>query len=117
MSNVALESSPELSAISTPSRFRLGYRPELDGVRGIAVILVILSHVGIARGGFIGVDIFFVLSGFLITVLLLQEYDRDGHVNLKKFYIRRALRLLPALYLLLAVFALNAVEISSWLSP
>ena len=109
MSKVALASALDLARSSTRSRFRLGYRPELDGLRGIAVILVMLSHSGIARGGFIGVDIFFVLSGFLITALLLEEYDREGHVNLKKFYIRRALRLLPALYLLLAVFAVFAL--------
>ncbi|MBD1401321.1 acyltransferase family protein [Pelovirga terrestris] len=78
----------------------------LNGVRGIAVILVFLFHAGVPgfTGAFIGVDIFFVLSGFLITVLLLQEHQRNGSISLKKFYLRRVLRLLPALLVLLACY-------------
>lgn len=80
-----------------------GHLDTLDGVRGIAVVTVMLyhAHVSSFRGGFLGVDIFFVLSGFLITGLLLQEWERTGSVDLKRFYIRRALRLLPALLALL----------------
>ncbi|QCQ21337.1 acyltransferase family protein [Desulfoglaeba alkanexedens] len=80
--------------------------PALNGVRGVAVVLVFLFHAGVPgfTGAFIGVDIFFVLSGFLITALLLQEEERRGTVSLKNFYLRRALRLLPALFLLLAVY-------------
>jgi peptidoglycan/LPS O-acetylase OafA/YrhL len=87
------------------SPFRLGHRPELDGLRGIAILLVLLHHAGIPviHGGHIGVDIFFVLSGFLITALLCQEYEHYGRINLKNFYIRRLLRLTPALAFLLAV--------------
>ena len=83
--------------------FRLGHRPELDGLRGISILLVLLLHLGFtyATGGFLGVDIFFVLSGFLITTLLVQEWDRDGSISLKKFYIRRALRLMPAVFVLM----------------
>ena len=77
----------------------------LDGLRGVAVLTVVLYHSRVAgfRGGFLGVDIFFVLSGFLITTLLLRERARTGSVDLKRFYVRRALRLLPALIVLLTV--------------
>jgi peptidoglycan/LPS O-acetylase OafA/YrhL len=83
----------------------LGYRPALDGLRAVAVALVVASHLAIpyAGGGVIGVDIFFVLSGFLITSLLLEERSRSGHVDFVAFYRRRALRLFPALVLLLPV--------------
>ena len=84
--------------------FKPGYVPALDGIRGIAIICVMIMHSGfkLFKGGFIGVDIFFVLSGFLITYLLVREYDRhDEQVNLKAFYARRALRLGPALILML----------------
>jgi peptidoglycan/LPS O-acetylase OafA/YrhL len=81
------------------------YRPALDGVRGLAVSAVVLFHGGVAAvpGGFLGVDTFFVLSGFLITSLLLAEYDREGRIRLLAFWGRRARRLLPALLVMLAV--------------
>ena len=87
--------------------FKFGYVPELDGIRGFAILAVLLYHANIPifKGGFIGVDIFFVLSGFLITSLLIKEYDKDNHINLKNFYLRRVLRLIPALVLLLFVFS------------
>ncbi|WP_137148421.1 acyltransferase family protein [Mycolicibacterium sp. CR10] len=84
--------------------------PALDGVRAIAVALVLADHGGIPglSGGFLGVDVFFVLSGFLITSLLLDEIGRTGRIGLKEFWIRRARRLLPALLLMvLAVVALR----------
>ena len=85
----------------------LPYRPALDGVRAIAVIAVFAYHLGLpmARGGFLGVDIFFVLSGYLITSLLLIEHDRTGHIDLLRFWVRRARRLLPALLLALLAVA------------
>jgi peptidoglycan/LPS O-acetylase OafA/YrhL len=80
-------------------------RPALDGVRAVAVIAVMLYHarVGWVPGGFLGVDLFFVLSGFLITSLLLAEHLRWGSVDLRAFWLRRARRLLPALYVVVAV--------------
>ncbi|KKC05328.1 acyltransferase family protein, partial [Mycobacterium nebraskense] len=76
--------------------------PALDGLRAIAVALVLVGHGGIpgVGGGFIGVDVFFVLSGFLITSLLLDELGRTGRIELAGFWIRRARRLLPALVLM-----------------
>ena len=76
-----------------------GYRPPLDGLRGISIIAVVLFHAEVAwvKGGYWGVNVFFVVSGYLITGLLLKEHDRWGTVDLVTFYIRRAKRLLPAL--------------------
>jgi peptidoglycan/LPS O-acetylase OafA/YrhL len=91
-----------------------GYLPQLDGVRAVSIALVLLFHYpwkGSSpsqmpfRGGFLGVDIFFVISGFLITSLLLREATSRGRVSLRAFYARRALRLLPALGVLLLVAA------------
>ena len=81
-----------------------GHVPALDGVRGLAVIAVLLFHGGVswAKGGFLGVDAFFVLSGLLITSLLLDETRRTGVVDLAHFWSRRARRLLPALLLVVA---------------
>lgn len=84
------------------------YVPALDGLRGIAIIAVMLFHAWaqLLPGGYIGVDIFFVLSGFLITSVLIREYKQVGMINLKNFYIRRLLRLSPALLLLLLTFVI-----------
>jgi peptidoglycan/LPS O-acetylase OafA/YrhL len=86
-----------------PAR-RLGQRPVLDGVRGVAVVLVIAVHVGLLDSGNIGVDAFFPLSGFLITALLYEEWEHHGALSLHRFYARRARRLLPALAVLVVVF-------------
>jgi peptidoglycan/LPS O-acetylase OafA/YrhL len=77
----------------------------LDGMRGVAVAAVLLFHADVswARGGFLGVDVFFVLSGYLITSLLLEELDRTGRIDLQRFWSRRTRRLLPALFVLVVV--------------
>lgn len=88
----------------TTAETSLGYVPALDGVRGVCILAVLLHHAGVplAHGGFLGVDGFFTLSGYLITSLLLQEHIATGGISIRRFYLRRALRLLPALFVLLA---------------
>jgi peptidoglycan/LPS O-acetylase OafA/YrhL len=88
--------------------FTLGHRKALDGVRGVAILLVLLHHFAMqwVGGGFVGVDLFFVLSGFLITSLLLEEWRATGTISLGAFYARRALRLLPALVVVLLAMVL-----------
>jgi peptidoglycan/LPS O-acetylase OafA/YrhL len=95
--------------LAQPSPRRLGHRPTLDGMRAIAVMLVIAIHVGLLVSGYIGVDVFLPLSGFLITALLYEESERTGTISLRRFYERRVRRLLPALLLLVAGFALVIV--------
>src|ERR1044071_4479681 len=96
------------------SAFRLGHRRSLDGLRGVAVLAVLAVHThhfggsSLLPGGSLGVDIFFVLSGFLITGLLIEEWSRSGTISLADFYRRRALRLVPALALML--LALSCVS-------
>lgn len=80
----------------------LKYRPEIDGLRALAVLAVIFYHAGFLTGGFIGVDIFFVISGYLITSIILREMD-ENRFSLAKFYERRARRILPALLLVILV--------------
>lgn len=103
-----------VSPYVVPSSFRLGYRPALDGVRAFAVLIVMAHHADVPffKGGSFGVDIFFVLSGFLITSLLLQEWNQTSAISFRKFYLRRALRLLPALFVfLLSIEAFSLVEL------
>jgi peptidoglycan/LPS O-acetylase OafA/YrhL len=75
---------------------KLPYEPALDGIRAIAILLVFLYHWGLLVGGWIGVDIFFALSGYLITSLLVMEYEKIGSIRLARFFAHRARRLLPA---------------------
>src|SRR5947207_979074 len=84
---------------------RLRYLPALDGLRAFAVAAVILYHAELPwiPGGFLGVEMFFALSGYVITSLLLAEYRQEGKINLVAFWLRRARRLLPALFLLILV--------------
>ncbi len=85
-----------------------GFRPDIEGLRAVAIGLVLVYHAGVVElvpGGFVGVDVFFVISGFLITGLLIRELERDGRVSLGRFYARRAKRLLPAAGLVLVVTA------------
>jgi peptidoglycan/LPS O-acetylase OafA/YrhL len=97
---------------TVPVSLRANYYPGLDGLRGIAILIVVLAHVGLNRYLWqfkfylvsnTGVHMFFVLSGFLITTLLLKEKLHTGRISLKHFYIRRALRILPVAYFFLVV--------------
>src|SRR6478736_3136469 len=87
------------------------YYPALDGLRTIAVGIVLCAHGGVTyfRSGGVGVDIFFVLSGFLITTILITEQGRTGSINFRNFYARRFLRLAPALVLACVLAAIGTV--------
>lgn len=107
---MSLSARIPLSLVDKPAR--LGYRPALDGLRGVAILLVVAQHAlvpGFARSGSVGVTLFFVLSGFLITTLLLEEQDWHGRISIGAFYVRRARRLLPALAAFLVVMATLSV--------
>ena len=101
--------------MKTTNAPRLPYMPGLDGLRAVAVLAVFFYHAGFlwAMGGFLGVESFFVVSGYLITALLLQEYHLTQGLALKRFWLRRARRLLPALWLLL----LGALAMTAALAP
>ena len=104
VSGTLLASGRESKAASPASASSgLGRLTGLDGLRGIAVLAVMLYHAGVSwlPGGLLGVDVFFVISGFLITYLLVTEWDRSGGIKLGTFWLRRARRLLPALVLML----------------
>ncbi len=108
--NESLQSGDRSSPSST-----LAFRPDIEGLRAVAILLVIFSHAGlpIFPSGFIGVNVFFVLSGYLITNLLLEEIRTTGRLNLARFYARRARRLLPAAMLLVvAVCLVEAIAIN-----
>ena len=100
-------------AAAGPER-RPGYRPDVEGLRGVAIILVIIGHEGdfslghpiLGQVGAAGVLLFFILSGFLITGMLHREVMDTGHIDLYDFYVRRALRILPAFWVLIAVTVL-----------
>ena len=96
---------------TTPTAVTGRHLPALNGLRALAVIGVVAYHLqlGWASGGYLGVDLFFVLSGFLITSLLLEEWVGTGRVSLAAFWGRRAKRLLPALFLVVAALALYLV--------
>ena len=109
---------PDRRAAASRSPALLGYRPALDGIRGIAITLVVVHHAAaflmpaqesrVLPGGFLGVDLFLVLSGFLITTLLMERREREEH-PIRTFYLRRLLRLVPAVAALLAANFLYAL--------
>ncbi|MEO7362334.1 MAG: acyltransferase, partial [Gemmatimonadaceae bacterium] len=80
----------------------------LDGLRGVAIVAVVAFHAGVLPGGFLGVDLFFVLSGFLIAGLLLREHQKTGNIALREFWARRARRLIPAVLTVVAAVQLWA---------
>jgi peptidoglycan/LPS O-acetylase OafA/YrhL len=104
MTAATLPRPPTAVVPAGPGPRRLAYEPSLDGLRGIAVLAVMATHFNapaIVNGGLVGVTLFFVLSGYLITTLLVTEREAVGRIDLANFYIRRGARLLPALALLL----------------
>src|SRR3954467_3562841 len=105
VTSVAERYGPWVADASRAQHF--AYRPALDGVRALAVAAVLLFHGGVSflPGGFLGVDAFFVLSGYLITSLLLAERAETGRTRLGAFWARRARRLLPALLVVIMVVA------------
>lgn len=110
MSAVDVQPSAAPPEQGPPATIR--FRADLEGLRAIAVLLVLLDHiVGWPKGGFVGVDVFFVLSGFLITGLLLKEIERTGRISFKQFYARRIKRILPAATLVIVVTAISAYVI------
>jgi len=97
--------TPPAPAVDDALVSRVPYLPGLDGMRAIAVVAVMVYHANSSwlSGGFLGVEMFFVISGYLITLLLIAEKERDYSVSLKDFWMRRARRLLPALYVMMAI--------------
>ncbi len=95
------------------SEYRLGYRADIEGLRAVAILLVVAAHAGVTwlAGGFVGVDVFFVLSGYLITGLLLQEIEKNGRLEFANFYARRLRRLLPALLVMLVCTCLASAAL------
>ncbi len=94
---------PSTTDVGRPRPSGSGFRPDIQGLRALAVGIVMVDHAGFttASGGFVGVDVFFVISGFLITSLLLREAERDQRISLTRFYARRARRIIPAAALVL----------------
>jgi peptidoglycan/LPS O-acetylase OafA/YrhL len=106
--------SEPLSPRQDPTADR-GFRPDVEGLRAIAIVAVLLCHAGlpIFAGGYVGVDVFFVISGFLITRLLLGELEGTGGISLRRFYARRARRLLPLSAVLLAAVGILSMLLLS----
>jgi peptidoglycan/LPS O-acetylase OafA/YrhL len=104
-STVVVDIARHYGRISRPRDSRFPYLPGIDALRALAVLAVFFYHARVPwmPGGFLGVDLFFVISGYLITSLLLREFRGGGHVDLGRFWLRRARRLLPAVGVLIAV--------------
>ncbi len=104
-------SSDDASGTEKPS----GLRMDIQGIRALAIMLVVVAHSGVPglEGGFIGIDVFFVLSGFLITGLLFREIEKRGKISLRSFYARRARRLLPAAAIVLILTSIASLLIFS----
>ncbi|MEV4414710.1 acyltransferase family protein [Catellatospora sp. NPDC049609] len=107
--------APADGQTETPRRYRTGFRPDVEGLRAVAVGAVLLFHAAVPgfSGGYVGVDVFFVISGFLITGLLLGDIEKRGTFSLKDFYARRARRILPAAGVVLAATSVGAAFLLS----
>ncbi|WP_099221374.1 acyltransferase family protein [Listeria costaricensis] len=101
------------------ARYSRKYVPSIDGLRALAVLAVIAYHLNYswAKGGFIGVDIFFVLSGYLITNILLTQWDKENTIHLKEFWLRRFRRLVPAAFVMIIAVVIFAVLFNRSLLP
>ena len=112
-----LELPPHPPADS-PGGIDLTFRPDIEGLRAVAVILVIFFHsqIGFFSGGFVGVDVFFVLSGFLITGLLLKEHETRGKISILGFYARRTRRILPAAMFVIVLTVAGSYFIQNFLT-
>lgn len=110
--NAAGQQSTDLPSATSRTKAPSGFRADVEGLRALSVLLVVACHAGIPflAGGFVGVDVFFVISGFLITGLLFREAAATGRVSIRNFYARRARRILP-----MAALVLLSVCIASWL--
>ncbi len=111
---VGAEQAEVSETVAGPTK-QLHYRPHLDGLRTIAVYLVVAFHsrLGVFTGGYVGVDIFYVLSGFLVTSILLRDLASVGHVDYRRFYSRRVRRILPAAFVTLLVTAIAFAAIAT----
>lgn len=107
---MSTDNTPSLGSKPRPTSF---FRPDIERLRAIAVLLVIGAHFAILglSAGFIGVDIFFVISGFLITGFLVREHERTSQIGLARFYANRLRRLLPALATMLIVSSVLAFKL------
>ncbi|MCR6648038.1 MAG: acyltransferase [Cellulomonas sp.] len=108
---------PSSAGAATPAP--PGFRRDIQGLRAVAVVLVLLYHAGVPGlpGGYVGVDVFFVISGFLITGLIVREIERSGRLSLTRFYARRARRLLPAtalVFVAVAAVTVAVLPVSQW---
>ena len=112
----ALPSATEAASAAEPTPS--GKRADIQGLRAVAVLMVVAFHSGLpVPGGFVGVDVFFVISGFVITAMLEREWTRSGRIRFTRFYSRRFKRLTPALALMLAATMVMSALILSPLGP
>lgn len=100
-----------MTGVLASKKEKPSFRPDIEGLRGVAVLLVLLFHASIPgfNGGFVGVDVFFVISGYLITGMLFREYETTGKISLRNFYARRVRRLLPASALVLVITLIASI--------
>ena len=114
-----MTAAPSTKQVVLQPSARSEFRPDIEGLRGLAILLVVLFHAcsiaswQIFTGGFVGVDLFFVISGFLITGLLLKEYKQKAIISLARFYARRVRRILPAALVVLLI----SFPLTFWLLP